>query len=166
MHATLTGPDRRTGHLARYDLVGLGIAGQRCLTLWAADADARSGVSPDEVYEVEHDSGHRGGPVRAGALARFFGPISPVRQAANHFGFQARIRPVLDHAPGLVRYLMLWQPATRSAVGVSLADSVESLQAIGVAVNSTELLPDEDPALITGPDRVDIFLTAELETTK
>jgi hypothetical protein len=34
-----------------------------------------------------------------------------------------------------------------------LATSLEALEAGGVAVNSTALLPDEDPALLTGPDR-------------
>jgi len=30
------------------------------------------------------------------------------------------------------------------------------LEDVGTAVNSTALLPGEDPALLTGPDRVDI----------
>ena len=39
---------------------------------------------------------------------------------------------------------------------VHLATSIEGLRDVTAAVASTELLADEDPSLLTGPDRVQV----------
>jgi hypothetical protein len=42
------------------------------------------------------------------------------------------------------------------SVVITLATSVETLDAIARAVMATELMPGEDPALLPGPDRIEI----------
>ena len=42
------------------------------------------------------------------------------------------------------------------AVIITLATSVETLDAAERAAMSTELMPGEDPALLPGPDRIEI----------
>jgi hypothetical protein len=44
---------------------------------------------------------------------------------------------------------------------VHLAESVEALEAAARAVNASALLPDEDPALLTGPDRSEVYRVAD-----
>ena len=86
------------------------------------------------------------------SLVHFDGPLSAARKAAGTRGFEERIKPALAQVPGHVGTILLAGPAD-SFVVVAMATSLEALEAGGVAVNSTELLPDEDPALLTGPDR-------------
>ena len=53
--------------------------------------------------------------------------------------------------------LALWDAATRKIVIVNLATSVESLESGSEAINSTDLLPGEDPALLASPERIDAY---------
>jgi hypothetical protein len=86
-------------------------------------------------------------------LLSFDGPLSPAAYDAAQFAARERVQPALTGVPGLVRLLALWQPDTRSVTVVQLAVSMDALEDAGRAVNSTELLPGEDPALLPGPDR-------------
>ncbi|MCS7476189.1 hypothetical protein ACFFQW_05410 [Umezawaea endophytica] len=86
------------------------------------------------------------------SLVHFDGPMSEARKAAGERGFEERIKPALREVPGYVGGIVLSGPGD-SVVVVGMATSLEALEAGGVAVNSTDLLPDEDPALLTGPDR-------------
>ena len=86
------------------------------------------------------------------SLVHFDGPLSAARKAAGTRGFEERIKPALRELPGYVGTIVLAGPGD-SLVVVGMATSLEALEAAGVAINSTELLPDEDPALLTGPDR-------------
>lgn len=67
-----------------------------------------------------------------------------------------RIMPALRPVPGLIRLVTLWDPAARSITVIMLGDSLEALEEAARVVNSTALLPDEDPALLPGPDRGDM----------
>jgi hypothetical protein len=40
---------------------------------------------------------------------------------------------------------------------VVIADSQQALLDVQKAIMSTELLPGEDPALLTGPDRIELY---------
>jgi len=95
------------------------------------------------------------------SLVHFDGPLSEARQTAAARAFEERIKPALAQVPGHVGTILLAGPAD-SFVVVAMATSLEALEAGGVAVNSTELLPDEDPALLTGPDR---FFVHRVEKT-
>ena len=49
------------------------------------------------------------------------------------------------------------------AVIITLATSVEAIDALQRAVMSTQLLPGEDPALLGGPDGVELHQVADYQ---
>lgn len=66
-----------------------------------------------------------------------------------------RIWPAIRHLDGVGdSYAM--QTADRAGLVLGFAESVETIEAAQRTIMSTELLPGEDPALLPGPDRVDI----------
>jgi heme-degrading monooxygenase HmoA len=158
------GIENQPGFAGLYMLEQIGTGWGTMLTLWQTREDAvlasknsEEARHSDDVYEVEDDwSGMAAGePAQVANAVYFDGPLSPARVAAARRGLQERIRPALAQVPGLVRGVFLWHPDEAKAVTISLAVSVEALEAAGRAVNSTELLPGEDPALLTGPDRIE-----------
>jgi hypothetical protein len=140
------------------------------LTLWHTREDAelasersRAARGPrpftllsDDIYEVDDDVTGAASTQQAGAafVGYFDGPLSPARIAAARRGGRERIRPVLQQVPSLIRTLVLWHPTDSKMVVVHLVTSVDGLQDVATAITSTELLADEDPSLLTGPDRV------------
>jgi hypothetical protein len=160
MYATLhTGNDTgngRPGTAGGYRLDQIGTGSSVLLALWGRREDA--GPAAD-LYEVEDDwAGTAAGQRPAAASVLYFdGPLSQARVEAARFGGRQRIRPALAAVPGLARTLTLWHAGERKVAVVTLATSMECLEAVGTAANSTELLSGEDPALLTGPDRVDIL---------
>jgi hypothetical protein len=115
-------------------------------------------VVRDERYEVLHDvsGGSAGARPVAAAVLDFDGPISPAMFAAAERAFTGRLQPLLEAFPGCVRVLALHRPETGAQVVVNLTDSLEALGAVERAINTSQLLPGEDPALLPGPDRVSI----------
>ncbi|GAA3342031.1 hypothetical protein GCM10020358_35570 [Amorphoplanes nipponensis] len=113
-------------------------------------------LTRDEIYEVDADEpGAAAGEEPAVAfLGEFDGPLSPARVEAARYAGTRRLAPVLRTVPGLVRMLMLWHPTERRMAALHLATSTAALGAVSEAVMSTTLLPDEDPALLPGPDRI------------
>nr|WP_042192855.1 hypothetical protein [Kibdelosporangium sp. MJ126-NF4]CEL20228.1 hypothetical protein [Kibdelosporangium sp. MJ126-NF4]CTQ97453.1 hypothetical protein [Kibdelosporangium sp. MJ126-NF4] len=87
-------------------------------------------------------------------LTFFDGPRTPAELAAADYAGRNRIEPVL--ATFAVRTYVL-QREDGSTVIVSLADDEQTLLDAQKAVLNTELLPDEDPALLPGADRVEIY---------
>jgi hypothetical protein len=85
----------------------------------------------------------------------FDGPRAPEQAAAEDLAGRQRIWPAIRDLSGLVGVYAL-RGSDLSAVVVTLATSVETLDAAQRAVLATELMPGEDPALLTGPDRVEI----------
>jgi hypothetical protein len=114
-------------------------------------------LSTDDIYEVDDDvPGTAAGEQAQAAFVGYFdGPLSPARVAAARRGGRDRIRPALQQVPGLIRTLVLWHPSDSKMAVVHLVSSVDGLQDLATAINSTRLLPDEDPSLLTGPDRVE-----------
>ncbi|MGY1742634.1 MULTISPECIES: hypothetical protein [unclassified Blastococcus] len=76
-----------------------------------------------------------------------------------------RIWPAVQHLEGIVEVLALRSADDRIVV-VALAIDRETHEQVRRAITSTPLLPDEDPTLLTGPDRVDVVrvLSADLPT--
>ena len=97
-----------------------------------------------------------GADPKAATIVYFDGPLSPAAHAASEHAGRDRIMPALRHVPGLIRLVTLWDPTARSITCVMLGDSLEALEEAARVVNSTTLLPDEDPALLPGPDRGDM----------
>lgn len=133
-------------------------ADELVLSRWP-DAGQAAAEPAAEWYEIEDDrpcADRDARPAVAGVI-RFDGPMSePLHAAALRAGLE-RIGPCLAAQPGIVRTLALWQPELRRMLAVTLAVSVEALEAAQHAVMSTELLPGEDPALLPGPDSVDLY---------
>lgn len=111
----------------------------------------------DDIYEVDDDvtgvaAGQR---AEVAAVGYFDGPLSPARIAAARRGGRERIRPALEQVVGLIRTLVFWHPTDSKMATVHLATSADSLTSVAATINATRLLPDEDPSLLTGPDRVE-----------
>lgn len=145
------------GYAGGYQLERLGDGRRTALAFWSG-GPARPGCYVVESDLAGMDAGSAGGAM---AVGFFDGPLSPARLAAGRFGYQARIAPALAAVPGLVRAVQLWQPTAGAVCVITVAVDLAALEAVGRAVNSTELLPGEEPALLTGPDRFEIHRVRE-----
>ena len=185
MHARLDRYHGQPGHrVDRPDLADLsiGVAGQpgllSCLifrqlggpaavrlTLWDTEASATGCPGPDaglappaaEIYEVTHTEEGLAA-TQAPTYARlvcFDGPRGPEQVAAEDLAGRQRIWPAIRGLSELTGVCVL-RGSGLSTVIVTLATSVEALDAAQRAVMATELTPGEDPALLPGPDRVEI----------
>lgn len=157
------------GFAGLYAMEQFGGHGNTALTLWETEEDARlasdrtatvRGPRPfaletDQVYEVQDTwTGVAAGQEPKAAVVLYFdGPMnSPGVEAARRAG-RDRVIPALSRHPGLIGGFVLWQTEARAFAAVILAVSLDALDESGKVVNSTELLPGEDPALLPGPDR-------------
>jgi len=136
-----------------------------CLTLWETEASAiaylgrRAGLAalPGEVYEVTAaEDGLASAQAPAWARLMYFdGPRAPEQAAAADRAGRQRIWPAISGLSGLVGAYVL-HGRDLGAVIITLTTSVETLDAAERAAMSTELMPGEDPALLPGPDRIEI----------
>ena len=136
-----------------------------CLTLWATEASATGFPGPGaglaapagEIYQVT-DTREGLAAAQAPTYARlvcFDGPRAPEQAAAEDLAGRRRIWPAIRGLSGLAGVYVL-RGSDLSSIVVTLATSVETLDAAQRAVMATELAPGEDPALLPGPDRVEI----------
>ena len=89
-------------------------------------------------------------------LTYFDGPRTPEQLAAADFVGRERIRPALSTLGHAIRVYRL-RRGDGSEVVISIADSEQVLLDAQKAIISTELLPGEDPALLPGPDRIELY---------
>ena len=89
-------------------------------------------------------------------LTYFDGPRSPEQLAAHDFAARERIVPVISELDHSYRVYVLRRD-DGSQIVVSIADSEQALLDAQKAIMSTELLPGEDPALLPGPDRIELY---------
>ena len=109
------------------------------------------------TYEVDFRKAGAGpGPARYLQLLTFDGPRSTEWSAAYHRAGEHRIWPATKDLPGLVEVIR-GRTADGSRFAVTAAGSVEALEAGAKAIMSTELLPGEDPAQLTGPDSMAVL---------
>jgi hypothetical protein len=109
-------------------------------------------AGPGRTYEIvaRHTGPSRGRP-RYLQLMTFAGPRSPEWSAAFDRSSEERLWPAVRDLPGLVGELVGSTSDGGRAV-LTLAESVEALEAGAAAVLTTELLPWEKPEHLTGPD--------------
>jgi hypothetical protein len=88
------------------------------------------------------------------AQLTYFNPRTPAQVAADEFAARERIVPLMDDFD--VRVYVLRRD-DGSQVVVSLADSEETLIAAQKAILNSKPLPGEDPELLVGADRVEIY---------
>jgi hypothetical protein len=93
-------------------------------------------------------------------LTYFNGPRTPEQVAAADFGARERIQPALSKLGHHFRVYVLRRD-DGSQVVMSIAETKQALLDAQKAIMSTELLPGEDPALLTGPDRIDLYPVLE-----
>jgi len=127
----------------------------------SADAAAASGgfgsgsisVGPSQAYEVDVRKGGMSAatPPRFLQLLRFDGPRSPEWLAAYRRSGEERIWPAVRDLPGLVDHVG-GTAADGACFSAGSAESVEAFESAERAIFSTELLPWEEPANLTGPD--------------
>ncbi|WP_290060388.1 hypothetical protein, partial [Amycolatopsis solani] len=85
----------------------------------------------------------------------FDGPRGADQSAAELRAGRERIWPAVRDLEGVgTTYALLGED--RSLVVVALSASMATIEAVQDAIMATELLPGEDPALLPGPDRVDV----------
>jgi len=128
------------------------------LTVSLFDTQDEAAADPTaEWYEVESDHPGAGSPGDVAAFLYFDGPISDDVHRAAERAHRERIAPAMRTQAGASRALVLWQPQRRTSLVVSTADSVESIEAGQRLIATMELLPGEDPALLPGPNRIELF---------
>jgi len=89
-------------------------------------------------------------------LTYFDGPRTPEQQAAEEFASQERLLPAVSQLGQAFRVYRL-RHDDGSMVVISIADSQQALLDAQKAIMSTELLPGEDPSLLPGPDRIELY---------
>ena len=143
------------------------------VTLWDSreDAEAASdrtrevmGPRPftldfDGVYEVL--AGQAGPAAVAQATVAqvlwFDGPLSAAQVNAMRRAGEERIQPAVDKVSGHAGTYVLCHTEDSAIVVIVLATSTDALNRIADAALSTPLLPGEDPALLTGADRIELY---------
>jgi hypothetical protein len=126
------------------------------LCLWADEQAARA--TGAEVWQLYmHEVGRSvGEPPVVAQLVRFDGPRGAAAVAASRRAGTERIWPAVRDLDGLVDVLVLERPDGAELV-LTFATSVEHFARAGERIMSTDLLPGEDPALLTGPDRLEVL---------
>ncbi len=170
-------PDEDAGSWARGLLAGLTGDGQEdacvlgrldgadgaLLVLWRSAADAAAATSPDPGfladsggYElVERDPGAAAGETPEFAQVMWFPGGNAARTDAALRAGRERIAPAVRHVGGVVATIVL-RGADDALVVVTLVTALPVLDDIRRAVFATDLLPWEDPALVSDPERVDV----------
>lgn len=111
------------------------------------------GSGPFALVEALHGPGP--GPARFMQVVAFDGPRSPQWVAAEQFAATHRLWPATRDVPGIVWVLRL-RAADNATTIVLLAETADAIDAGIRAIMSTDLLPGEDPSLLTGPDRIGV----------
>ena len=129
--------------------------------LWPDEQSARA--TGDEVWDVAaHLLGRSvGEPPVVGQLVRFEGPRDAAAVAASRRAGLERIWPAVRDLDGLVDTLVLVRPDGAELV-LSFATSADHFARAGERIMATALLPGEDPALLVGPDRIEVLHVAPL----
>lgn len=173
---TLNHPTSRPsldGIVDGYLLEEFGLNRSTLLSLWPTEEQARSAAATvvasgtvvrDAVFELVHEAA---GPAvasrpMAAAVLEFTGPVSPELFAAAERGFTDRIKPLMRIQPGFVRCLVCVQPDSGDQIVINFTESFDTMRAFEQAVTNSELLPDEDPALLPGPDHVAVQTVVEV----
>jgi hypothetical protein len=112
----------------------------------------------NDAYEVvDQAEGPDAASPPAFAWAGYFERLSEAQMAAHDRAGPERIKPLVEQLPSVVVTYSLRTLQGDTALELVLCTSIEAIEAGNRAINSMELLPEEDPGLLTGPDRVEIY---------
>lgn len=139
------------------------------VTVWEAvdDADRAPITAGGEDYAdcSFEGTGHNDERPAYGQIVYFDGARTQAESAAIDRANRERIAPAVRVIPGNLGAYAGRNPDGSFAV-VALTTSLQAVEDAQRAIMSTELLPGEDPALLTGPDRIQLaWVLAALPTT-
>lgn len=117
---------------------------------------AWSGTSPDRYHVFDIRNGRSSGPARYLHLVSFDGPRTEEWTDAEQRAADGRLWPATRDIAGVVRVLRMRADDNAYIVAI-LTDSVEAIEQASAAITSTPLLPEEDPRLLSPPDRMQIY---------
>ena len=165
--------ERQRGFRGAHLLVQIGSHRGLCLTLWETLPDAEAAperteavlgprpfaLAVDDVYDVWDTASGSSRPEQAtvAKVSWYDGPRSAAQTEAARRAGEERIKPAVEGIPGLVMTYVLGRPQDGAMVVVELATSTDTFDRVADAVFGTSLLPGEDPVLLTGPDRVELY---------
>jgi hypothetical protein len=151
VHVTPPAGVRPTGTIEVADLDG---AATTTIVFWHHEGDAPSG---ERVFRVvDGMDGVAAGRTPLFALITWLnGAGDPAVAEAADRGGRERVRPAVEDVEGLVGLLVLRSADDRIVV-VGTATALETHTEMQERIMRTELLPGEDPALLPGPDRVQL----------
>jgi hypothetical protein len=89
-------------------------------------------------------------------LTYFDGPRTPEQIAAADFAGQERITPAVSKLGHRLSVYVLRRD-DGSEVTVVIGDTKQALLDVQKAIMGTDLLPGEDPGLLPGPDRIELY---------
>ena len=111
---------------------------------------------PGRYHVIETRAGRSAGPATYMQVVEFFGPRTEEWVAAEQRASASRLGPATLGIGGIVTVMRL-RGADNAYLLVILAESMDAFDAAAQAIMTTELLPGEDPALLTGPDRISFY---------
>jgi len=89
--------------------------------------------------------------------AGYFDGLSQAQMVAHDRAGRDRIEPVADQLPGLVAVYSLRTLTNEGALELVFSTSIEAIEAGNRTINTMDLLPDKDPALLVGPSRAEVY---------
>ena len=111
---------------------------------------------PGRYHVIENRSGRGTGPATYMQVVEFSGPRTEKWVAAEQRAATDRLGPATEGIDGVVSVTRM-RAADNAYIVVVLADSMDVFDAASQMIMSTELLPGEDPELLSGPDRVSFY---------
>ena len=136
------------------EVAHLDASGSTTIAFWPDEGAAPAG---ERVYRlIDQVDGPAAGrtPLFAG-VAWINGAGDPAVADAADRGGRERINPAIRDVEGLVGVLV-FRSADHRIVVVGTATALETHRAVADRIARTELLPDEDPALLPGYDRLEL----------
>ncbi|GAA3214648.1 hypothetical protein ACFO1B_12510 [Dactylosporangium siamense] len=115
-----------------------------------------SAPGPDRLALLGAHLGSAPGPARFMQVVGFDGPRSQEWADAEEFASTRRLWPATRDIPGIVCTLRL-RAADNAVTIVTLAETADAIDDGIRAVMSTTLLPEENPALLSRPDRMGVY---------
>ncbi|SFF41612.1 hypothetical protein [Blastococcus tunisiensis] len=128
--------------------------GGTVVALWPEEVSAPAGTRTYRLVDRVDGSAVGRTPLFA-QLTWLNGTGDPAVARAAERGGRERIHPVIRDVEGLVGVLV-FRSADDRIVVVGLATGLETLAEIRNRIGRAPLLPGEDPALLPGPDRVQL----------
>jgi hypothetical protein len=111
---------------------------------------------PGRYHVIEHRPGRGTGPAAYMQVVEFSGPRSKEWVAAEQRAATERLGPATEGIDGIVSVTRM-RAADNAYTVVILAESMDAFDVASQAIMSAELLPGEDPELLSGPDRISFY---------